>query len=49
MMIGIMVSEYVSSDLVCIHHHAQKYSLSFSSRFCKFECNKTSDWLNRMV
>ena len=25
------------------------HSLSFSPRFCKFECNTTSDWLNRMV
>ena len=32
-----------------IHNHPQKHSLYFSPRFCKFECNTTSDWLNHMV
>ena len=26
-----------------------KVKQSFSPRFYKFECNKTSDWLSRMV
>ena len=26
--------------------HSQEYTLSFSPRFCKFEFNTTSDWLN---
>ena len=29
-------------------NHSQEHSLS-SSQFCIFECNTTSDWLNRMV
>ena len=29
--------------------HSHEHSLSFSPRFCKSECNTTSDWLNRMV
>ena len=28
-------------------NHFQDSSSSFSPRFCKFECNTTSDWLNR--
>ena len=30
-------------------NHSQEYSLSFSPRLCQFECDTTSDWLNRMV
>ena len=30
-------------------YHSQEYSLSFSPRFSKFECNTAFDWLNRMV
>ena len=30
-------------------NHSQEHSLSFSPKFCKFECNTTSDWLNHMV
>ena len=30
-------------------NHFQEYSLSFAPGFYKFECNTTSDWLNRMV
>ena len=30
-------------------NHSREHSLSFSPAFCKFECNTTSDWLNRMV
>ena len=30
-------------------NHSQEYSFSFSPRFCKFECNTTTDWLNGMV
>ena len=37
------------SPLSVFTDHSQENSLSFSSRFCKFECNTHSDWLNRMV
>ena len=30
-------------------NHSQEHSSSFSPRFCKFECNTNSDWLNRMI
>ena len=30
-------------------NHSQEHSSSFSPRFCNFECNTTTDWLNRMV
>ena len=30
-------------------NHSQEHSLSVSPRFSKFECNTTSDWLNRTV
>ena len=29
--------------------HSRERPLSFSPRLGKFECNTTSDWLNRMV
>ena len=32
-----------------IHQAFSRSCLVFYSRFCKFECNTTSDWLNRMV
>ena len=30
-------------------NHSQEHPVSFSPGFCKFECNTTADWLNRMV
>ena len=30
-------------------NHSQEHSLSFSPRFCQFECNTTYDWQNFMV
>ena len=30
-------------------NHSQKHHLPFSPRFCKFECNTSPNWLNRMV
>ena len=29
--------------------HSREHSWSFFSRFCEFECNTTSDWLNYTV
>ena len=30
-------------------NHSKEDALPFPPRFCKFECNTTSDWLNRMI
>ena len=34
---------------VCIHQPFSRTFFAFISKIYKFECNTTSDWLNRMV
>ena len=55
---GVYQVSKISADLECSEscypgcvftNHSQEHSLSFSQRICQFECNTTSDWLNRMV
>ena len=40
---------YSYTHLNVFTNPSQERSLSFSPRFCKFQCNATSDWLNHMV
>ena len=45
----LLAQPFSEETRVPIHQAFSTTSLVFSPRFCKFECNTTSDWLNCMV
>ena len=46
---GFLRMADVYGPLVCIQQPFSRTFLAFLFKICKFECNTTSDWLNRMV
>ena len=45
----ICISPFPNKPRVRIHHPFSRTFFVFVSKICKFECNTTSDWLNRTV